>query len=1056
MYQVDPFLLYSAITVFGTVMQAVTGTEWIALKWKSANITNHDLQRALRASYEDALNSINFAFRQKAGFLDKFDKKRLHQEITVSFNDQFLNPFVTEKQLSAEEVRTLAANCPAYCKLLQSSVDTILPLTEISNISIEDLLMIGHNLKGADDLYQLNSKAGSELMEKIRLIEGVPELFYELLAYKGLLLGSIVFFFNERIKSDERVRSILMHSELQRIREEQNRQHHQQVALLEEALHSRTISFTTSLSPIKDNFSEVLSSLERVEIELAQNTKYLERIYDMLCQDRGLSEKERRQLKAGLSTTFNLHDKYDFDESKPIGYGSVAVVYKAVHKGLKQVRALKLLKPEHKDNPEIVERFLREATVLGDLNHHNIVRIYDAGGGGPDLNFYLEMEYVDGITLRKSIQTEVFQWDRDLRLIRQLGSAIQKMHEAGIIHRDLNPRNIMVDKNGSIKVMDFGVAKIIGVEGLTRDGQIVGTHDYMAPEQACGQRVDERADIYSFGMIVYEICTKRIPSVPPLPLRQYQLKVPEWFEEVIVKCLAQDKVDRYSSMKDLMNAIEAGSKQSTVAIKCDFHPKVESIGVCTSCGKKICQDCCNIISDKQYCHQCTELAIKPQSTEISAPYPQKSEKTKPMPKKALLKGRTKWWAISSISFICLLLIGFVIVNYAKPGVTTKSSNLGDNKTTPISQDEKFKVVRTQNPATPGLLNWKIETGDYISVIYLSNGLLYAVGTHGVYAIDTITGDLRWSFNKEGEAWTSEIIDGTIYTGRNDGLYALDALTGKQKSKFSTNSAVTRVDAQGDTIIMGTYDGIYALDIQTLNNKWRFPTTKKVTLPVIQTENAIYFIQGDWNDPPEYGKLYALNKLTGAPKWSFTTEKWHLIFTYENSVIYAGNNDGLYALDAESGKQLWKFSGTYVGEAHLYNNKVFTKEGGNIFALDHSTGRLIWEFTPQEEAYEGMTIHDGTIYFCSTNMIYAIDSNTGSIKRKYEAGTHARILEIDNSIMYMSTNQGIDALNITNWQPIWNFNSGNPKETNFTYQIVLSDTMAYTHDQKVIYAIFAGR
>jgi tetratricopeptide (TPR) repeat protein len=555
----DPIIVVNLLSVFGTVLQAATACDWITLKWKAANITNHDLQRALRASYEDALDSINFAFRQKIGLLDKLGKNRLHKEITASFNDQFLNPFITEKKLSTEEIKTLAFNCSSYCKLLSSSIDIVLPLTEVSEVTIEDLLLTGRNLKGSEDLSKLNTTAVAELIERIRQVEGIPDLFCELLAYKELLLGSIVFYFNERIKSDERVRSILMHSELQRIREEYNRQHHHQVALLEEALKARTVSFDICLTPIRDNLSEVRSSLKRVEAALEQNTKYLERIFDMLCQDRGLTDKERKQLQAGLSTTFNLHDKYDFDESSPIGYGSVAVVYKALHRGLKQLRALKVLKPEHRHNPEIVERFLREAIVLSSLNHPSIVKIYDAGGGGLNLDFYLEMEYAEGTSLRKYIETQPFNLDRALNLINQLGTAVQKMHEAGIIHRDLNPRNIMVDKSGNLKVMDFGVAKIVGVEGLTRDGQVVGTHDYMAPEQARGQRVDERADIYSIGVVIYELCTKRMPSTPLNPMRQYQVGVPQWLEDIVAKCLAQDRNNRYSSAADILLAFDVGN-----------------------------------------------------------------------------------------------------------------------------------------------------------------------------------------------------------------------------------------------------------------------------------------------------------------------------------------------------------------------------------------------------------------------------------------------------------------------------------------------------------------
>jgi serine/threonine protein kinase len=257
-----------------------------------------------------------------------------------------------------------------------------------------------------------------------------------------------------------------------------------------------------------------------------------------------------------------------------------------------------------------VERFLREAVVLGSLKHANIVQIYDAGGGGPNLDFYLEMEYVEGATLRNFIKTHEFDWERILKFIKQVGSAIQKIHDSGIIHRDLNPRNIMVDKNGDLKVMDFGVAKIIGVEGLTRDGQVVGTTDYIAPEQSRGERVDERADIYSFGVILYELCTKRLPSVPPLPLHQYQFDVPEWLEDIIARCLKPDREQRYASMKEVLAAMEAEEKRAVTPVRCAFHPQKDAVAVCVTCGKKICEDCRYTLKGKHYCHQCAEKILE--------------------------------------------------------------------------------------------------------------------------------------------------------------------------------------------------------------------------------------------------------------------------------------------------------------------------------------------------------------------------------------------------------------------------------------------------------------
>jgi TRAP-type C4-dicarboxylate transport system substrate-binding protein len=347
----------------------------------------------------------------------------------------------------------------------------------------------------------------------------------------------------------------------------------------------------------------VLVSLERLEAEWAETTKYLQRILDLILLDKELSDKERRHLEVALSPTFDLHLRYQFDERKPLGYGLVAVVYRALHKGLKQVRALKVLKPEHKNNKEIVERFLREGAVLGGLKHPNIVQVYDSGGGGPNLDFYLEMEYVDGVTLYHFIRTQDFNWERTLKLVEQLGSAMKFMHTHGIIHRDLNPRNIMVDRNGDLKVMDFGVAKIVGVEGLTRDGQVVGTTAYMSPEQARGEKIDERSDIFSFGVILYELCTRHLPSLPRLPLRQYEARVPRWIERIIDRCLKQERELRYSTMEELLDDIES-ERSSAVEAKCVFHPTKDAVGECVVCGRTICNDCLSIRGDKSYCTEC--------------------------------------------------------------------------------------------------------------------------------------------------------------------------------------------------------------------------------------------------------------------------------------------------------------------------------------------------------------------------------------------------------------------------------------------------------------------
>ena len=600
----ETFGAIALVQAFGIDMLAGTACVWVADKWRLAAITNHDLQKALRKSYSETLSSIEFGLRQKEGLLDFVGKRRLQREITDEFDNAFLLPFSASKKLSQAEFSELAKKGANYCKALSKKVDQVLPIDEVSDLDIEDLLLTGRKLRGANDLSQLGQKAKDDLMARVRRVEGIPELFFELLEFKDLLVWSVVFFFGEAIKSDERVRSILNHNELQRIREEQAKQHQAQIQVIEAAFNKQLAIFEQSLKPIKDNLPEVLECLDRLEAEITQVSSYLERLICLVENDQNLSAKERKQLQAGISPSFDLASKYDFDPKRTLGYGAVAAVYKAQHKGLKQERAVKVLKPEYKNDADVVERFLREGAVLSNLEHPNIVQIFDAGGGGPGLDFYIEMEFIEGNTLRNYIKTREFDWPLILKLIKQSASAIQKMHESGIIHRDINPRNIMVDKDGDIKVMDFGVAKIIGMEGLTRDGQVIGTLDYMAPEQARGERVDERVDIFAFGVVIYELCTKHLPARSPLPLRQYEVKTPEWLEPIISKCLAEERSERYSSMRDVISAIEKGEESAKLKIKCHLHPQKVAVTKCSECGRDICQDCLVTFKDNPYCQKC--------------------------------------------------------------------------------------------------------------------------------------------------------------------------------------------------------------------------------------------------------------------------------------------------------------------------------------------------------------------------------------------------------------------------------------------------------------------
>jgi tRNA A-37 threonylcarbamoyl transferase component Bud32 len=246
-----------------------------------------------------------------------------------------------------------------------------------------------------------------------------------------------------------------------------------------------------------------------------------------------------------------------------LGRGGMGAVYKARQPRLDRVVALKILAPEKQSDPQFAERFEREARVLARLSHPNIVSVFDFGEVRG--RFYLIMEYVDGLTLRQVMQTGRISPAQALQLVPRICEALQYAHEQGIVHRDIKPENILLDKQGRVKIADFGIAKIAGVEakGLSLTGarDVMGTPAYMAPEQVeKPQSVDHRADIYSLGVVFYEMLTGELPLgkfAPPSQKVQMDVRL----DEVVLHALEKEPARRYQHASQVKTAVEtiAGS-----------------------------------------------------------------------------------------------------------------------------------------------------------------------------------------------------------------------------------------------------------------------------------------------------------------------------------------------------------------------------------------------------------------------------------------------------------------------------------------------------------------
>ena len=266
-----------------------------------------------------------------------------------------------------------------------------------------------------------------------------------------------------------------------------------------------------------------------------------------------------------------------------IGIGGMAVVYKAYDNIDDRIVAVKILKDEFLSNDEFIRRFKNESKAIAILSHPNIVKVYDVSFG--DRIQYIVMEYIDGITLKEYIgQQGVLGWKEAVYFIAQILRALQHAHEKGIVHRDIKPQNIMLLSDGTIKVADFGIARFSKSETRTMTDKAIGSVHYIAPEQARGDVTDHRADLYSVGVILYEMITGQLPfeadnavSVAIMQLQAQAVQprdinptIPEGLEEITLKTMQKDTAQRYQSAAEMFRDIDEFRKNPAIHFNFKF------------------------------------------------------------------------------------------------------------------------------------------------------------------------------------------------------------------------------------------------------------------------------------------------------------------------------------------------------------------------------------------------------------------------------------------------------------------------------------------------------
>lgn len=368
-----------------------------------------------------------------------------------------------------------------------------------------------------------------------------------------------------------------------------------------------------------------------------------------------------------------LNDRYRVD--RMIGGGGMANVYLAHDTILDRSVAIKVLRLEHGNDEEFIARFHREAQSATSLSHPNIVNIYDVGE--EDDLYYMVMEYVDGMTLKQYIQqNSPVDVSEAVDIMRQVTSAITHAHDNGIVHRDIKPQNILIDHYGHVKVTDFGIAMALSATALTQTNSVLGSVHYLSPEQARGGMATKKSDVYSMGIVFFELLTGRLPFSGESPvsialkhlqhdtpsLKRWHPDLPQSVENVVLKATAKDPFHRYPTVVEMEQDIETSLEPYRLGEKPfelpeeDEEEKTKAIPVITN----------DAYGDHTEDHTIIHTGEYQPVKDTKVHHQQPAEEKQPVDKEKKKKKRKIWpWILT---FLLLIILGGGAALYFTPGI----------------------------------------------------------------------------------------------------------------------------------------------------------------------------------------------------------------------------------------------------------------------------------------------------------------------------------------------------------------------------------------------------
>lgn len=663
-----------------------------------------------------------------------------------------------------------------------------------------------------------------------------------------------------------------------------------------------------------------------------------------------------------------------------LGRGGMGAVYKACDIQLGRIVALKLLTTWDRVG---ADRFLREARTMAKLSHPNIVGVYDIGTA--EGRHFFTMDFVEGETLSRLLANSSLSIRRAVDLAIKVTGALEYAHAQGVIHRDLKPANIIVDRAKNPRVMDFGLAKVSEVSrALTRSGMVMGTVQYMSPEQACGEAVDPRSDVYAMGVLLYEMLTGHPPfykgtflnivqqifEAEPTPPSKINPRVPGELENICHRALEKKPEHRYQNAGELSRDLQRFVQGKSLA-------KPGRIEILSQRIKKNPRAALAAVLLAATFLFIWSIARGDKKEEAkSAPPLHRAVDPLPLPP--------------------------VLTEEERPPQTDGVKFRGDLCGSGVYQGRDIAVLKGAR--------WKFKAQKAVeSSPAVWQDVLYCGSNDGkIYALDCTCGKCLWFLQTGSRVVAAPALaDGTLYCGSLDrSLYAVEAATGKVQWTFAASGHIASSPAiAGDNLLFGCGDGtFYALDRKG-GLRWKVHTGGPINSSPCVAGGMVYFGSDDHC-------IYAVDLHSGKHLWNFATgAQIGCSPAHADNTIYCGSLDShFYAIDAAGGKLRWKLdtgarnnSCPAVAEGVVY----FGSDTGNVYAVSGDDGRLLWTYRTSGMVSSSPAVTKNMLYVGShDNFLYALDLHTGALRWKFKtADSIFSSPAVVNDTVYFGSNDG---------------------------------------------------